>query len=41
MGCGCKGRQDALNRLRPGLGDQVKVLIDKVLGKVRYAFLGE
>lgn len=31
MDCGCKARQDWLNRQRPGLGDRVKTWIDAVL----------
>lgn len=34
MGCGCQGRQNLLNQLRPGLGDQVKDYIDSLRSKL-------
>ena len=34
MGCGCKARQDALNQIRPGLGDAVKAAIDSILRRL-------
>ena len=39
MGCGCGDRQRALNQLRPGLGDKVKSLIDRIVGRI-HGFVG-
>ena len=40
MGCGCNDRRKALNKVKPGLGDVVKSIIESLIPEIDLTKIG-